>query len=61
MSRSSHPPAWHEPRQVKIRGYNPRLEKYLAQLDSNREALARAVKKLTEANDRREAESKTKK
>ena len=61
MSRPSVPPAWHEPRQVKIKGYNPRLEKYLGQLDANRESLAQAVKRLTEANDRREAESKAKK
>lgn len=57
MSRtSSIPPAWHEPRKVKLRGHNPRLDKYLGVLDVNRESLARAVQRLKEANDRAEAE-----
>lgn len=60
MSRtSSIPPAWHNVKQVKLRGFNPRLDKYLGQLDANRESLAKAVKRLTEANDRREAQSKS--
>lgn len=61
MSRTSRPPAWHEAKPVKIRGFNPRLDKYLAELDTNRDSLARAVQRLREANDRHEAESKAKK
>ncbi len=54
MSRtSSIPPAWQNPKQVKLRGFNPRLDKYLGQLDANRESLAEAVKRLTESKTKK--------
>lgn len=55
MSRhSSRPPAWHDPRSVKLKGTNPRLTKLLGELDAGRDSLAARVERLKEANDRLE-------
>ncbi len=62
MSRtSSVPPPWYGQKPVKVNGFNPRLAKHLEALDANRDALTRAVKRLREANDEREAKAKAKK